>query len=912
MRLGAPIHSFLCLSLVMLLSACTERSLEMAFLNPAILNKSEFKITNENNGDLLPDATESSIQLEAECSANIQYVEIQNPDTKVWTKSTELIAGGDTNCADDSKISFSIPSSYAAPFMPSVPGDFRQPFQIRWAVKNHEGEISVYYKTLNVLFKAPSVSATSDLIGPNQVANGYTVSGTCSKQAGFVEVTDVFATKQTVTCDSGTYSLNATLKSPITSGPLTYKVKHAASASSRAYAEIEKTVTADLDAPEILVTKPAAGAILTDADYSTGTAFAIAGTCSEDLLPVNVKVNGLLSTSFTCSATKEFSGDIVLPEGASDIQVQQTDAVGNETSVTVSVTKDTSGPGDFTITGVQSTVDDNTIDNVLTGTVLRVDFSNSVDAVSYDVQIKDMSGTIICPTRNVTTGYAVFSGCTLTNGVSYKVYASAKDNLARVTTALNDAYTFSVQLPVPAITRAYSDSTNVTYRAGDAIVINLQFSRSIVVSGSPRVTLNTGETVNFSSGSVVAGTDNKLFRFTYFPGVNIDVNALDISDVSANGGTLKDAVNGTDANLALPTAPSSRLTASNIGIDSVAPGTVTGLSITAIPKRIDLTPTISFTAPADPDPLTYWMKVSRQSDNLQIMAWSQVALSTTGILLNNALVEPGVQYRVEVQVKDPHGNAGGIAQSFYVSTSCPANFAYVYNEPYQAQPFCVARYEAKVNANAPQFIPTGAPVSATLMQAIPACNSLGVGYTLISNNQWNAVADLIVRRAENWTNNSVGVGILHRGNNQIVSLSAVQESDPCWPQTDTALCASNGNKRKHILPFNQSVWDMAGNAMELVSDTDSVSPQTADYVSMLAASAVKTKYGTNQTCSAPSGVDYCGFGRIDLSNNAGNVIWRGGSSVSTAPKGIGVFSAIRSGDASTIFTDGGFRCVYEL
>lgn len=884
----------------------------MAFLNPSILNKSEFKITNETNGDLLPDANESSIQLEAECSANIQYVEIQNPDTKVWTKSTDLIAGGDANCADDSKISFSIPSSYAAPFMPSVPGDFRQPFQIRWAVENHEGEISVYYKTLNVLFKAPEVSATSSLIGPNQVASGYTVSGTCSKQAGFVEITDVFETKQTVTCDSGTYSLNATLKSSIASGLLTYKVKHTASATSRAYAEIEKTVTADFTPPEIHIITPAAGAILTDADYSTGTSFAIEGTCSEDLMPVNVKVNGILSTSFTCSATKDFSGDIVLPEGASDIQVQQTDAVGNETSVTVSVTKDTSGPGDFTITGVQSTADDNTIDNLLTGTVLRVDFSNSTDAVSYDVQIKDTAGAVICPSQNVTTGYAIFSSCTLTNGVAYKVYATAKDNLNRVTTALNNAYSFTVQLPVPAIAKVYSDVTSITYISGQNIVLNIQFSRSVTITGSPKVSLNTGENVVFTSAAIVSGTDSKVVRFTYVPGMNIDVNPLEVTSVTLNGGSIKDSINGLDANLVLPTEASNRLAAWNLGIDTLAPASATGLSITAVPKRIDITPSITFTPPADPDALTYWMKISRQSDNLQIMGWSQVASSTSGLPLNAALVEPGVQYRVEVQVKDPFSNASGITQGYFVSTACPTNFAYVYNPTFITQPFCVARYEAKGASHAPQFVSSGLPVNANIMQATQGCNNLGAGYSLISNTHWNAVADLIAKRPDNWTNFAVGSGVLHRGNNQIIALSEVVESDPCYPQSNASVCASTGNKRKHILPFNQSVWDMAGNALEPVSDADSVSPATLEYVSALAIGSVKTKYGTTQSCDLPGSPEYCGFGKVDLSVTSVSAIWRGGSSVTTSAKAIGVFSTLRYGDAMTLSSDSGFRCVYEF
>ncbi|KHD88149.1 MAG: hypothetical protein OM95_10260 [Bdellovibrio sp. ArHS] len=883
----------------------------MAFLNPSILNKSEFKVTNEDNGDLAADATESSLLLTAECSANVQSVEVQNPVTKTWAKSTDLIAGGDSDCADDGKIFFSIPLSHAAPAMATEGGDFRQPFQIRWSVKNQDGEVSFYYKTLSALFRAPTVTATSGVIGPHQVSGGYTVSGTCSQTPGVIEISGVFEDVHSVSCVGGIYSATAALKSPLSSGPVTFKVKHASTASSHAYAEVQMTVNVDLDAPELHITTPVAGAVLTDLDYSTGTSFLVQGTCSEDLMPVEIKVNGVLTETFTCTVAKSFSGEVVLPEGVSTLTAYQSDAVGNESSVDITVTKDTSGPGDFTITGVQSTVDDSTIDNLLKGSILRVDFSSSADAASYDVQVRDTGGAVVCPTQNVSTGYAVFSSCILTNGISYKIFATAKDSLNRPTAALNNGFSFLVQLPMPQITSLYGDLSNVTYRAGEDIALYMQFSRPVVITGSPQMILNTGRVLSFSSSSFLAGSGNTIVKMNYVPDPGIDISPLDVTSVTLNGGTIRDQANNTNADLALPTLTANRLSARNIGIDSLNPGDVSGINITAIPARIDITPTIAFTPPADPDPLTYWLKVSRHSDGLQILGWTQVATTSTGLSLG-AAVEPGVTYRVEIQVRDPYGNTSGIVSQSYISTACPTNFAYIYNPAIEADPFCVARFEAKVSAATPQFVASGDPVSANLMQAVPGCTSLGAGYSLITNSKWNAVANLIANQAGNWTNGVVGTtGLLHRGNNQVISISSVLESDPCWPISDLVLCESNGNRRKHVLPHNQSIWDFSGNAAEIVYDTDaSIYNPNLDYVSTLAAGFVKTKYGTTMTCTYPTGIDHCGFGKIDLSVSA-SAIWRGGSSVG-ASESVGVFSALRSGDSATAIMGSGFRCIYEL
>src|SRR5260221_3503881 len=59
-----------------------------------------------------------------------------------------------------------------------------------------------------------------------------------------------------------------------------------------------------------------------------------------------------------------------------------------------------------------------------------------------------------------------------------------------------------------------STTANGSYKAGDTIAITVQFSESVTVTGTPRLTLETGSTdevVDYASGS---GSDTLVFNYT--------------------------------------------------------------------------------------------------------------------------------------------------------------------------------------------------------------------------------------------------------------------------------------------------------------------------------------------------------------------------------------------------------------
>jgi hypothetical protein len=129
---------------------------------------------------------------------------------------------------------------------------------------------------------------------------------------------------------------------------------------------------------------------------------------------------------------------------------------------------------------------------------------------------------------------------------------------------------------------------------------------------------------------------------------------------------------------------------------------------------------------------------------------------------------------------------------------CPANYVGVSSlAPYTTAPFCVAKYEIKIQGQADgaqtyssAFVdesrPDGTPwtkISAT--QATTECQALGSGYDLISNAQWQTLAQTIEDVAWNWNTATVGnIGGLSRGNTQLspnIALAAdADDNNACF------------------------------------------------------------------------------------------------------------------------------------
>ncbi len=119
-----------------------------------------------------------------------------------------------------------------------------------------------------------------------------------------------------------------------------------------------------------------------------------------------------------------------------------------------------------------------------------------------------------------------------------------------------------------------SPTVNGTYGPGAAITITVTFSQAVLVTGIPRLTLETGNTDRFATYTAGSGTNTLTFSYTVQPGDNAaDLDTIGMNALALNGGSIRDVAFGNNASLRLP-APG---TAGSLGanknlvIDGVAP-----------------------------------------------------------------------------------------------------------------------------------------------------------------------------------------------------------------------------------------------------------------------------------------------------------------------------------------------------
>ncbi|MDD2916724.1 MAG: type II secretion system protein [Candidatus Gracilibacteria bacterium] len=197
-------------------------------------------------------------------------------------------------------------------------------------------------------------------------------------------------------------------------------------------------------------------------------------------------------------------------------------------------------------------------------------------------------------------------------------------------------------------------------------------------------------------------------------------------------------------------------------------------------------------------------------------------------------------------------NNGG--NGFNTPGTCPTGFIAVPgNKDFNQPGFCVSKYDmtysdadipnssngdwntvSYVSGKPIASIPNKYPIAdITQPQAITACQSMGAGYHLITNNEWMTVARNIEQQGDNWSTGIVGSGGLYRGItgegtntptslgcNTADSAGASGISGRIWAtkplSTDTTKFGATkttdcDSKRQLKLSNGQILWDMAGN-----------------------------------------------------------------------------------------------------
>jgi hypothetical protein len=204
----------------------------------------------------------------------------------------------------------------------------------------------------------------------------------------------------------------------------------------------------------------------------------------------------------------------------------------------------------------------------------------------------------------------------------------------------------------PTVVSVSSTTADGSYRAGSLIDIRVNFSETIVVTGTPRITLETGSTdrtLNFFS----YGDDDRTIRFNYLVlegDVSSDLDYVATTSLVLNGGTITDEV-GNNATLTLP-APG---TAGSLGaneaiiIDTAAP---TRSSQTVASNGTSLALAFNETLSATTSATTSFTVTRGGSENVTVSSVS-VSGSTVTISLGSTIF---VGETLTVSYTDPSGS----------------------------------------------------------------------------------------------------------------------------------------------------------------------------------------------------------------------------------------------------------------
>lgn len=130
-----------------------------------------------------------------------------------------------------------------------------------------------------------------------------------------------------------------------------------------------------------------------------------------------------------------------------------------------------------------------------------------------------------------------------------------------------------VDSTAPTVSSVTASTANGTYKVGDSISIQVNFSEVVNVTGTPQLTLETGTTdraVNYASGS---GTSSLTFSYTVQAGDNSsDLDYVSTSALALNSGTIRDAAsNNATLTLATPGAANSLGANKALVVDGVTP-----------------------------------------------------------------------------------------------------------------------------------------------------------------------------------------------------------------------------------------------------------------------------------------------------------------------------------------------------
>lgn len=184
---------------------------------------------------------------------------------------------------------------------------------------------------------------------------------------------------------------------------------------------------------------------------------------------------------------------------------------------------------------------------------------------TFSVYVSDNGGAFAQWLDSTALSSAVYTGQI---GHTYGFFSVGKD-LVGNTEALKTTPDTTTTLG-PSVTNVTSSTANGQYGVGATISIQVTFSETVNVTGTPQLALNSGGTASYASGS---GTNTLTFVYTVAAGQNsAHLDYTSTGALSLNGGTIKDTgSNNAVLTLPAPGAAGSLGANKNIVINTVGP-----------------------------------------------------------------------------------------------------------------------------------------------------------------------------------------------------------------------------------------------------------------------------------------------------------------------------------------------------
>ena len=247
----------------------------------------------------------------------------------------------------------------------------------------------------------------------------------------------------------------------------------------------------------------------------------------------------------------------------------------------------------------------------------------------------------------------------------------------------------------------------------------------------------------------------------------------------------------------------------------------------------------------------------------------------------------------------------------------PENYISVpFLEDYYESSFYVMKYEARTDGKSSSAkaisTPRNKPITrVSYKEALDLCQNNGSRFDLIKNLQWQNIVLSIEKTPENWSEGRLAISDSNRLNCGISRNSVQAASSNDLDDCAASSCNSewDENRRTHILENGERIWDICGNAGEIMKDKYTRRESFRGSIYELS-SYLKTLFGPKRTYTLVNphrSSQKWGLGYAEI-KSGNDLIIRGAQSSSA-----GIFSVEVTSEQSGSrgYTHNvGFRCVY--